>query len=649
VILIIAAAVAVAVAAGVPLGLQFRKRQAEREQRIAATSFARAWTGGTLAALRFTNATGDSVAAQVRDATAGLTTAPKDAPSSVAVTALNEGADGDTANARLSVSWTLAGDRTWRYQSTLPLQRTGGAWLPRWEPGSIHPDLTAGATLAATSKPAVRGDIIGAGGTVLVTERPVVVVGLQPSRTNDVDSSARQIAALTGVDGAALAKRANAAGKDAFVEVITLRQPAYDAVRDRLQPIPGAVFQQRQQALAPTAQFARTVLGTVGTATGDVIKDSNGRVLPGDLTGLSGLQRAYDEQLAGTPGLTVTLSPPAQVPAGAASAGNAGSGTTLFSDDPVAGKPLRITLDEKVQLAAEAAIAKAPNPAGMVVIQPSTGDVLAVANGPANAAGYNRALLGQYPPGSTFKVVSTLALLRAGFTRDTPVACPATINIGGRTFSNAEDEVLGTVPFHRDFADSCNTAFVGSSRKISQEDLAAAATSMGYGNDLSSLGIEAFGGQVPVEGDAVAHAATMIGQGQVLASPLTVAGTAGAVAAGRYLPPRLVLTGEDATATSTPAPTGGVDLPADSVAALRSMMREVVTNGTGTPLRGVAGGPVAGKTGTAEFGSDTPPKTHAWFTGFQGDVAFAVVVEDGGFGAETAAPIAADLLNRLAR
>ena len=78
-------------------------------------------------------------------------------------------------------------------------------------------------------------------------------------------------------------------------------------------------------------------------------------------------------------------------------------------------------------------------------------------------------------------------------------------------------------------------------------------------------------------------------------------------------------------------------------------MRAVVTEGTGTALRSVPGGPVFGKTGTAEFGSKDPPDTHAWFTGYQGDLAFAVVVEGGGFGAKAAAPLAADFLRRLSR
>ena len=78
------------------------------------------------------------------------------------------------------------------------------------------------------------------------------------------------------------------------------------------------------------------------------------------------------------------------------------------------------------------------------------------------------------------------------------------------------------------------------------------------------------------------------------------------------------------------------------------MLRSVVTEGTATALAGAPGGPVFGKTGTAEFGTATPPKTHAWFTGYQGDIAFAVLVEEGRSGGSVAAPIARSFLTALA-
>jgi cell division protein FtsI/penicillin-binding protein 2 len=265
--------------------------------------------------------------------------------------------------------------------------------------------------------------------------------------------------------------------------------------------------------------------------------------------------------------------------------------------------------------------------------------VLAVANGGPNAAGYNRALIGRYPPGSTFKVATTFALLQAGITPQTTVDCPPTITIGGRVFKNAEGEALGSPPFRTDFAQSCNTAFVGSSRRITAAQLYSAAHTLGYAAP-NTLGVTAFTGSVPQTASTVEHAADAIGQGTVLASPLTVASVSASVAAGRFSPPRLVLDPAPPAATALALATA-------PISDLQSLMREVVVSGTGTALRGVPGAPVQGKTGTAEFGSADPPETHAWFTGYQGDIAFAVVVEGGGFGAKAAAPLAAAFLTRL--
>jgi cell division protein FtsI/penicillin-binding protein 2 len=255
-------------------------------------------------------------------------------------------------------------------------------------------------------------------------------------------------------------------------------------------------------------------------------------------------------------------------------------------------------------------------------------------------------MLGRYPPGSTFKVVSALALLEHGVQPDAALSCPPTVTVSGKTFRNAEGEVLGSVPFHSAFAHSCNTAFVGQAAKVDQQQLADAAGSLGLGlpdadpSGTDALGATAFGGQVPVGGDPVEHAAQMIGQGKLLVSPLAVARMSAAVAAGRLMPARLVLADD-----ARPAP--GPALPQAPVTALRAMMREVVTGGTATVLKGLPGPPVSGKTGTAEFGSGNPPPTHAWFTGYRGDLAFAVVVEGGGFGGAVAAPLAGRFLQTV--
>ena len=588
----------------------------------AAGNVARAWSGGRLAELPWDPASGADPAAQIAAMTEGLSPAADDRPSDVTVLEVTR--DGDAATARLEVRWELGAP--WTYTTSLPLRRTDGTWRPLLTTAVVHPELREGQVLRSRLDQPRRAPILDRTGTAIFEDRAVVGVGVHPARTTDLAATVNRVAALTEVDPAALLSRAQAAAPDAFVDVITLRREAYDAQRDELQPIPGVVFREYVRPLAPTAAFARALLGTVGFATAEVVEQSEGRVRADQQVGLSGLQRRFDAQLAGTPGLLVE-----------AVTGDGSVVSELESVPGEPGEPLKLTLDSGVQQAADAALATAPEGknSALVVIQPSTGNVLAVANNGPDGPGADRALTGRYPPGSTFKIASTLALLREGLTPAEVVPCPATATVQGKSFKNAEDEVLGDQPFRQDFAHSCNTAFVGSAERVSSAQLTRAAQDLGYREH--DLGIDVYGGQVPTTGDPVEHAAQMIGQGKVLGSPLSVALSAAAVADGRLRPPRLLL--------DSPAVEPGPALP--QATDLQALMRLVVTEGTATVLQDVPGEPVSGKTGTAEFGTQVPPQTHAWFAGFSGDLAFAVLVEDGGFGGAVAAPLAGELLRAL--
>jgi cell division protein FtsI/penicillin-binding protein 2 len=296
----------------------------------------------------------------------------------------------------------------------------------------------------------------------------------------------------------------------------------------------------------------------------------------------------------------------------------------LFSTKPATGKPVKTTLDVATQVAADAAVATEKQPSALVAIRISDSSVLAVSNGPDGGA-VNTAFTGQVPPGSTFKVVSALGLLqKKAVTANTVAACPKTLVVNGRTFKNAGGEVLGNVPFHTDFAKSCNTA----------------AAAVGLGGQWD-LGIDAFSGKISAGDTPTELAAAAFGQGATAVSPLAMANVAAAVARGKFRQPRVV---------ADPAPANpaadGTALGDDAVRPLQAMMREVVTGGTGTALRAVPGRPVYGKTGTAEF--DTASKdTHAWFIGWQGDIAFAVMVQKGGAGADAAVPIVDRFLRAL--
>ncbi|WP_421118035.1 penicillin-binding transpeptidase domain-containing protein [Aquihabitans daechungensis] len=608
----------------------------------AADAFAAAWQGGTLSKVAFVDANGD-VNARSLVIAAGLGPGVAGKPAKAEVTSMRtipppEGRKDDPARvaATMKVTWQIDPQRAWTYDTEVELVEDAGtgdgepAWLVDWSPAVVHKRLIDGDTLQVVRLPAARGEILGPDGKPLVGLRPVVVVGIQPGATVDRTAAAQQVAGLVGVDAAALTDRVEAGSDTDLISVVTLRQEAFEPVRAQLEAIPGVVLQEDEIPLAPTRDFARALIGTVGPATAEIARESNGRIAEGDLTGLSGVQASQDVALAGQAGVSIRVVP------------KPGSGREAFvlEDFPTkSGASVTITLDPEIQAAADEVMATAPKPAALVAIRPSTGDVLAVSNGPAGANGYNRALIGKYPPGSTFKIASGLTLLENGLTPETIVDCPATIVVG-KEFRNAEGEVLGAVPFSKDFADSCNTAFVGQSRTITAQQLADTAKKLGY-RELD-LGVPVFGGSVPVTDNETEHAADMIGQGKVEASPFAVALASASVAAGRSVQPRLIIDPKN------PEPEPGEQLDPEAIADLRGLMRGVVTDGTGGAVLGIPGGDVAGKTGTAEFGTQSPPQSHAWFTGFQGDIAFAVLVEDGGFGGQVAAPLAADFLTKLA-
>ena len=632
---VLLAAAAVAAAAGVA-GWQAPRLLGEdvTGARDAASDFAEAWTRGELAELRWDPAGGRDPAGQLTALTAGLSPAPDDRPAEVAVGSVRR--DGDRATVALDVRWELG--LPWRYRSELVVRRRDdGRWRPVLTPSVVHPELRDGEELRSRLRQAPRAPITDRAGRPIVADRPVVVVGLQPSRTRDLPATVGRVAALTDVDGAALLERARDARPDAFVEVVTLRREDYDAVRPQLRPIPGVVLQEGVRQLAPTAAFARALLGRVGPATAEVVESSGGRTRADATVGLSGLQRQFDAQLGGRPGLVVEATD-ADARAGER-AGTEEAVRTLLETAPVAGTPLQLTLDPAVQTAADEALTGAPEgkASALVVLRPSTGEVLAVSNAGPDGSGADRALSGRYPPGSTFKTASALALLRAGLRPDDPVACPATVSVRGKQFRNAEDEVLGEQPFRADFAHSCNTAFVSTADRYSSADLQTAARDLGLTSYDLGLDLEVAGADVPVTADPVTHAAQALGQGQVLLSPLAAAVGAATVESGRFRPPRLL-------ADQPPSAPGPV-LP--EAPDLQALTRAVVTEGTGTALRETPGAPVRGKTGTAEYGRQVPPRTHAWFAGSSGDLALAVLVEDGGFGGAVAAPLAADLLRAL--
>jgi cell division protein FtsI/penicillin-binding protein 2 len=162
-----------------------------------------------------------------------------------------------------------------------------------------------------------------------------------------------------------------------------------------------------------------------------------------------------------------------------------------------------------------------------------------------------------------------------------------------------------------------------------------AARDLGFDTPITP-GVAAQRGRFPAPVDDADFAAASFGQGRVLASPLNMASVAAAVQNGAWRSPRLA----PGTGTATVR-----RLDPGVVSGLRTMMAAVVTEGTAKSAGLPAG--TAGKTGTAEYGTGAKPPTHAWFIGYRGDLAFAVIVEGGGTGGDVAAPLAGAFLRGL--
>lgn len=542
--------------------------------------------------------------------------------------------DDGTATATLAWSWPVVEVEAWTYDAQVDLERTGDDWAIVWAPTAVEPSLLAGDVLDAVTETAARGDITGADGEVLVTERPVVRVGIDRLRVPaaDAPASARALARLVGVEVAPYVQAVEAAGDRAFVEAITYREadvPAAVTASD----IEGLLLVSDTQALAPTRDFAAPILGRVGQVTAEMVAEDPDNYRVGDIAGISGLQARYDDQLRGNPGRAVFV----------VSAEDETKDRQVWSHAVTPGEPLALTLDLDLQQAAERILAATGPASAIVAIRPSDGAILAAANG-AGTEGRNDATYGRYAPGSTFKIVSSLALLRAGLTPNSSVSCPTTVTVDGKQFTNYSDypsSSVGSIQLGEAVAQSCNTAFIGQRDQLADGDLADAAASLGLGID-HDLGFPAYFGEVPDPASQTEGAASLIGQGRILASPMVMATVIASVRAGATVVPRLV------EQVDVEVPAAADPLTATEAKQLRGMLRRVVTEGSGRGLLDVPGPDVIAKTGTAEYADGDTLRTHAWMVAAQGDLAVAVFVRTGESGSRTAGPLLEEFL-RAAR
>lgn len=398
----------------------------------------------------------------------------------------------------------------------------------------------------------------------------------------------------------------------------------------------GTVLAEGAQRSSQASDVSDQIAGSLGPAPPEHLHALRTLGYPdGAHVGLSGLERVFQHELAGTPGGTLL----------------AGQ-RVLASAQPRAGSPVRTTIDVGVERAAIAALAGRYG--GVAAIVPATGEILALAGVAFSAL---------QPPGSTFKIVTLTGALEARVTqRDSSFPFLSETEIEGVTLENANGEYCGG-SLTQSFAHSCNTVFAPLGAQLGAQRLVDVAERFGFNRPLPIAG--AATSTIPSAdaiGDALAVGSSAIGQGLVQATTLQMTSVAATIALrGRRAEPTLRL---DAVPRVERVTSSRI---ARQVA---RRMRAVVDFGTGTAaaIDGVA---VAGKTGTAELASTVPPdeetpldptlppgeaqedvpeppETDAWFVGYapaqRPRIAVGALLVEAGTGGAVAAPAVRQVL-----
>ena len=542
---------------------------------------------------------------------------------------------------------------------------------------------------------APRGMILDRSRSILVDSRPSFDVLVVPHEAGDLPTTLRRVAGLIDSRPEPLLEAlGRPQGRERFAALPVAHDLSWRSiarVESRLWALEGVLTEASRVRSYPYGSSAAHVLGWLG----EIDKEElGGRQFQGyrvgDVIGREGVERLRDRELRGrTGGRNVLVD---------------AHGRELERLDAIeaqAGRNVVLTLDYRLQQAAESALARTGQPGAVVALDPRNGEILVLASLPAfdpNAFAvgidrptwerltanprtplHNRALQGQYPPGSTYKVVSALAGLETGVvTPDTTVQCTGSYRLGRRRYRCWRREGHGQVDLHRAIVESCDVYFYTLSQLLGVERLGYYARALGLG---APTGVDLRGeaaGLVPtaawkeqrfgepwVLGETVSLA---IGQGFNLWTPIQLASTYATIAQGgsRYQP-FVVKRIEDSQGNlieeRDPVPQGELAISKPSLDFVRNALRGVVQDpkGTGGVMRRLPGGvEAAAKTGTAQVvaqAQDPPPdeeeipeeyRDHAWFVTYapieNPRIVVAVLVEHGGHGGTTAAPIAREVV-----
>ena len=529
---------------------------------------------------------------------------------------------------------------------------------------------------------------------MLATSRAAFGLDVIPSDLRSPERTWAVLGRLLEQDPAGLAERVGSPrGRARYQPVRLASDLPYEElarVESHRYALPGVVTDVQARRDYVDGPLAAHVLGTLGEVTAaQLATRAFARYRSGDVVGKSGVEALLEPTLHGRHGgrnVVVDVS---------------GREVELIDEvAPLRGGTVVLSLDIDLQRVARQALVESGAPAGAVVaMDPRTGDLLALVSHPDYdpndfAAGIdpetwkqlredpwkplqNRAVAGQYPPGSTYKAVVAAAALQDGVIRPGDrTFCPGSFRLGRRTYRCWKREGHGSVDLYEALKYSCDVYFYNMGLKLGIDRMAWYARAFGFGRTTGSPFVEEQIGLVPtrawkerrfgepwVEGETVSAS---IGQGFNLTTPIQLAVAISAIAnGGRVLEPRLArsLFDREGGLVDEPPVRERDSVPVDDkhLERVRRALEAVVMEPRGTGGRArVAGARIAGKTGTAQVVSlkhtegledDEVPvrhRDHAWFVAFapveEPEIVVVVLAEHSGGGGTAAAPIAQQVL-----
>ncbi|GAB3590678.1 penicillin-binding transpeptidase domain-containing protein [Corynebacterium faecale] len=512
------------------------------------------------------------------------------------------------ATANYTVTWKLPRERELSYDASLTLTKMRDEWTVRWRPSLVHPRLGANQHLELRAINAQRANVISSDGAPVLQPGTIYRILVDPSQSTDAAAAVKRVAVK--LDEANF-RDANVPqiDVDSVLEslgerpysLVTVDEKLGERLSQELAGVPGLIFNDEAAMVATDPGFSPDIVSRVA--------------------------RIVDEELDGSNGWRVSIV-----------TANGAIIDDVIYNAPELAPSVRISLDHDVQRAAQEAVDLREEMKAMVVaMRPSTGEILAVAQTREADKDGDIALMGLYPPGSTFKIITAAAgIQNQGLTPGTTVPCPGTMNIFGRVVTNYNGFSLGNTSLDRAFASSCNTTFADMSNRLAPGELQDVAKQFGLGIDYKIPGLDTITGSVPEGETSLDRTEAGYGQGLDLASPFGMALVSATAAAGRTPTPVLISGHETTASEDVPDPDPAM------ITQLQGMMASVVNTGTGRGMQ-QTGGQVYAKTGEAEINEGS----HAWFTGYrEDDIAFATLVVMGG-GSEVATAVTDRFFIRL--